>query len=159
MTQFRRIDDAGDLTGKTAIVRVDFNVPITGDRITDITRLKAAKPTVKALTEAGAKVALLAHFGRPKGQRVEAMSLAQIAPAFAAVLGAPVAFAEDCVGESVKAAIAALPAGGVILLENTRFHPAKKRVTKPSRAVWLCLAIYTSMTPFLRPTANMPLRP
>lgn len=127
MTQFRRIDDAGDLTGKTAIVRVDFNVPITGDRITDITRLKAAKPTVKALTEAGAKVALLAHFGRPKGQRVEAMSLAQIAPAFAAVLGAPVAFAEDCVGESVKVAIAALPAGGVILLENTRFHPGEEK--------------------------------
>ena len=127
MTQFRRIDDAGDLTGKTAIVRVDFNVPITGDRITDITRLKAAKPTVKALTEAGANVALLAHFGRPKGQRVEAMSLAQIAPAFAAVLGAPVAFAEDCVGESVKAAIAALPAGGVILLENTRFHPGEEK--------------------------------
>ncbi len=127
MTQFRRIDDAGDLTGKTAIVRVDFNVPIDGDRITDITRLKAAKPTVKALTEVGAKVALLAHFGRPKGQRVEAMSLAQIAPAFATVLGAPVAFAEDCVGESVKAAIAALPAGGVILLENTRFHPGEEK--------------------------------
>ena len=127
MTQFRRIDDAGDLTGKTAIVRVDFNVPIDGDRITDITRLKAAKPTIKALTEVGAKVALLAHFGRPKGQRVEAMSLAQIAPAFATVLGAPVAFAEDCVGESVKAAIAALPAGGVILLENTRFHPGEEK--------------------------------
>ena len=127
MSQIRRIEDAGDLTGKTAIVRVDFNVPIDGDRITDITRLKAARPTVKALTEAGAKVALLAHFGRPKGQRVDGMSLAPIAPAFQAVLGAPVAFAEDCVGESVKAAIADLPAGGVILLENTRFHPGEEK--------------------------------
>jgi len=127
MTQFRRIEDAGDMTSKTAIVRVDFNVPIDGDRITDITRLKAARPTVKALTEAGAKVALLAHFGRPKGERIESMSLAPIAPAFSAVLGAPVAFAEDCVGERVKAAIAALPAGGVILLENTRFHPGEEK--------------------------------
>jgi phosphoglycerate kinase len=127
MSQIKRIEDAGNLTGKTAIVRVDFNVPIDGDRITDITRLKAARPTVKALTDAGAKVALLAHFGRPKGQRVEAMSLAPIAPAFQAVLGAPVAFAEDCVGEGVKAAIAALPAGGVILLENTRFHPGEEK--------------------------------
>ena len=127
MTQFRRIEDAGDLTGKTAIVRVDFNVPIDGDRITDITRLKAAKPTVKALTEAGAKVALLAHFGRPKGERIEAMSLRPIVQAFATVLGAPVAFAEDCVGESVKRAIADLPASGVILLENTRFHPGEEK--------------------------------
>ncbi|MEL7128792.1 MAG: phosphoglycerate kinase [Pseudomonadota bacterium] len=127
MTRFRRISDAGDLTGKTALVRVDFNVPISGDRITDLTRIKAAKPTVTALINAGAKVALLAHFGRPKGQRVDTMSLRVIVPAVEAVMKCPVAFADDCTGENTKAAIENLPEGGVILLENTRFHPGEEQ--------------------------------
>ena len=122
MTDFRRIEDAGNLNGKTALVRVDFNVPMEGGRITDDTRLRAALDTVNALRSQGAKVALLAHFGRPKGERNMDMSLASIAPAFAAILGAPVSFARDCVGPDTKAAIEALPVKGVILLENTRFH-------------------------------------
>ena len=121
MTDFNRITDAGDLTGKTALVRVDFNVPMEDGRVTDDTRLSAALPTIKALTGAGAKVALLAHFGRPKGKIVPEMSLKPVAAAFESVLGVPVSFSETSTGEGAKAAIAALPAAGVILLENVRF--------------------------------------
>ena len=96
MTDFKRIKEAGDLTGKTALVRVDFNVPMDNGRVTDDTRLRAALPTIKALSGAGAKVALLAHFGRPKGKIVPEMSLKPVAAAFSDVLGAPVSFAENC---------------------------------------------------------------
>ena len=96
MSDFRRIEDAGDLTGKTALVRVDFNVPMADGKVTDDTRLRSALPTVEALRGKGAKVVLLAHFGRPKGQIVPEMSLKPIAAAFADVLGAPVHFAENC---------------------------------------------------------------
>lgn len=127
MADFNRIEDAGDLTGKTALVRVDFNVPMADGKVTDDTRLVAAIETVTALRNAGAKVALLAHFGRPKGERVADMSLAPIAPAFAEVIGEPVAFYEDCIGEGAKAAIEALPETGIILLENTRYHKGEEK--------------------------------
>ncbi len=127
MADFNRIEDAGDLTGKTALVRVDFNVPMADGNVTDDTRLVAAIDTVNALRGAGAKVALLAHFGRPKGERVAEMSLAPVAPAFAKVIGQPVAFYEDCIGEGAKAAIDALPETGIILLENTRYHKGEEK--------------------------------
>jgi phosphoglycerate kinase len=122
---FRRIEDAP--SNKTALVRVDFNVPMANGEVTDDTRLRAALPTIKALQAKGAKIALLAHFDRPKGKRVPEMSLKPVAPALAKLLGAPVAFADDCVGDEAKAAIAALPAGGVILLENTRFRAGEEK--------------------------------
>jgi phosphoglycerate kinase len=121
MTAFRRLVDA-PAKGKRALVRVDFNVPMQDGRVSDDTRLRAALPTIEALRKQGAKVILLAHFDRPKGKRVPSMSLAPVAPALTEILGAPVAFADDCVGEAAAAAIAALPPGGVVLLENTRFH-------------------------------------
>lgn len=124
---FKRIADAGNLTGKTALVRVDFNVPMENGLVTDDTRLRAAVDTVQSLRTAGAKVALLAHFGRPKGERVAEMSLAPVAGAFAKVLGANVSFIADCKGEHVKQAIADLPPAGVILLENTRFHAGEEK--------------------------------
>lgn len=127
MAGFRRIEDAGDLTGKTALVRVDFNVPMEGGRVTDDTRLRAAIDTVQTLRTAGAKVALLAHFGRPKGERVAEMSLAPVAPAFSEVLGSPVSFIADCKGAHVKSAIDALPPAGVILLENTRYYAGEEK--------------------------------
>ncbi|MEM1150888.1 MAG: phosphoglycerate kinase [Pseudomonadota bacterium] len=127
MSRFKRIEDAGDLTGKTALVRVDFNVPIIDGKITDTTRLHAASETVQTLRTNGAKVALLAHFGRPKGERKPDMSLAPIAPAFEAVLGSPVAFAADCKGPGVAQAIGDLPPAGVILLENTRFYAGEEQ--------------------------------
>jgi phosphoglycerate kinase len=123
---FRRLDDAKDLAGKRVLVRVDFNVPMENGAITDDTRLKAALPTIEFLRRAGAKIALLAHFDRPKGKRVQAMSLAPVAPALSRLIGAPVAFVDDCVGEGARQAIEALPEGGVALLENTRFHPGEE---------------------------------
>jgi phosphoglycerate kinase len=123
---FRTLDQAGDLTGKTALVRVDFNVPFQDGRISDDTRLRAAIPTIARLSKAGAKVVLMAHFDRPKGKVVPSMSLKPVAEPLAALIGVPVAFAEDCVGEPAKAAIAALQPGGVLLLENLRFHAGEE---------------------------------
>ncbi len=127
MSSFKRISDAGNLTGKVALVRVDFNVPMENGLVTDDTRLRAAVDTVQSLRTAGAKVALLAHFGRPNGQRVAEMSLAPVAGAFAKVLGANVSFVADCKGEHARKAIADLQPAGVILLENTRFYKGEEK--------------------------------
>ncbi|WP_396273125.1 phosphoglycerate kinase [Hyphomonas sp.] len=127
MHNFKRIADAGNLTGKVALVRVDFNVPMENGLVTDDTRLRAAVDTVQSLRTAGAKVALLSHFGRPKGQRAAELSLAPIAGAFAKVLGANVSFVADCKGEHAKKAIADLKPAGVILLENTRFCKGEEK--------------------------------
>ncbi len=127
MTAFKRISDAGNLIGKTALVRVDFNVPMENGRVTDDTRLRAAVDTVQALRTSGAKVALLAHFGRPNGERVPEMSLAPVAGAFSKVLGANVSFIADCKGDAVARAIAELEPAGVILLENTRYYKGEEK--------------------------------
>ena len=124
---FRTLDDAGSLAGKTALVRVDFNVPMEDGKITDDTRLRVALPTIAKLRDAGAKVALLAHFDRPKGKVVPSMSLKPVVDDLEHLLGAPVRFADDCVGDEAKAAIADLDAGGVILLENVRFHAGEEK--------------------------------
>jgi phosphoglycerate kinase len=123
---FKTLDDA-DLAGKRALVRVDFNVPMAEGRVTDDTRLRAALPTIEKLRVGGAKVVLLAHFDRPKGKRVPEMSLRPVVEPLAKLIGAPVAFADDCVGEAAKAAIEALPAGGVLLLENVRYHAGEEK--------------------------------
>jgi phosphoglycerate kinase len=124
---FRRIEDAP--SNQRALVRVDFNVPMADGKVTDDTRLRAAIPTIKALQAKGARVALLAHFDRPKGKRVPDMSLQQILPALAGVLASvdSVVFVDDCIGDGVGAALAALPPGGVALLENVRFHPGEEK--------------------------------
>ena len=123
---FRTLDDAKDLAGKTALVRVDFNVPMEGGKVTDDTRLRVAVPTIQRLRDAGAKVVLLAHFDRPKGQRVPSMSLKPVVEPLENVLGAPVRFADDCIGGPAVEAIRDLDAGGVLLLENMRFHAAEE---------------------------------
>lgn len=127
MSTFRTLDDAKDLSGKTALVRVDFNVPMEDGRVTDDTRLKAALPTIHRLREAGAKVVLLAHFDRPKGERVPSMSLRPVVEPLELLLHGPVRFADDCVGDDAKAMIADLDAGGVLLLENVRFHKGEEK--------------------------------
>jgi phosphoglycerate kinase len=127
MHNFKRIADAGNLTGKVALVRVDFNVPMENGLVADDTRLRAAVDTVQSLRTAGAKVVLLSHFGRPKGERVAELSLAPIAGAFARVLGSNVSFVADCKGEHAKKAIADLTPAGVILLENTRFYKGEEK--------------------------------
>ncbi|MFN7390316.1 phosphoglycerate kinase [Brevundimonas sp.] len=123
---FRTLDDSTNLGGKIALVRVDFNVPMEDGRVTDDTRLRVALPTIQKLRDAGARVALLAHFDRPKGKVVPSMSLAPVVDDLERLLGAPVRFASDCVGDEARAAIADLDAGGVILLENVRFHAGEE---------------------------------
>ncbi|MBA4000204.1 phosphoglycerate kinase [Brevundimonas sp.] len=121
--KFRTLSDLTDLSGKTALVRVDFNVPMEGGKVSDDTRLRAALPTINALRDLGAKVVLMAHFGRPKGQPNPEMSLKPVVEPLELLLSTPVWFAEDCIGEAPRAVIADdLAPGGVALLENVRFH-------------------------------------
>ena len=133
MTKIKIIEDAKDLDGKTALVRVDFNVPMQDGKVSDVTRLNAPIPTLQALREKGCKIALLSHFGRPKGHRVAEMSLAPVAEAFSDLMGTPIAFGQDCVGAEIAQQISALPDGGIILLENTRFH-AGEEINDPDLA-------------------------
>ncbi len=112
-----------DLRGKRVLMRVDFNVPLEAGRVTDDTRIVAALPTIRAILEQHPQaVILMSHLGRPKGEPKPEFSLRPVAGALAELLGQNVAFAEDCVGEPAERALAALPEGGVLLLENTRFH-------------------------------------
>ncbi len=122
---FRTLDDA-DLQGRRALVRVDLNVPMEDGQVSDDTRLQAAKPTVDKLRAGGAKVILLAHFDRPKGKVVPSMSLEPIVAPLAQVLGVPVAFAHDCIGQKARDAVAAMQPGDVLLLENVRFHAGEE---------------------------------
>jgi phosphoglycerate kinase len=122
---FRTLDQV-DLRGKRALVRVDFNVPMQDGKITDDTRLRAAIPTIDLLRKAGAKVILISHFDRPKGKRVPSMSLKPIVEPLSKLLGAPVAFADDCIGEVAERAVGYLKPGGVLLLENLRYHAGEE---------------------------------
>jgi len=119
----KTIDDLGDLSGKTVLVRSDLNVPLDGTTITDDGRVRAAVPTIKALLSAGAKVVVAAHLGRPKGAPEAKYSLAPVAVRLGELLGVPVHLAADTVGDSAKATVAALSAGEVAMLENIRFDP------------------------------------
>jgi phosphoglycerate kinase len=123
---FRTLQGA-DLKGKTALVRVDFNVPMENGQVQDDTRLRAALPTIDLLSKAGAKVVLLAHFDRPKGKRVPEMSLKPVVDPLAALVRKPIAWADDCVGEQAKAVIDSLKPGDVALLENLRYHGGEEK--------------------------------
>jgi phosphoglycerate kinase len=120
-----------DLSGKRCLVRVDFNVPLDDKDgtmvITDDTRIKETLPTIKFLIEKGAKVILCSHLGRPKGQRDPKQSLAPAAVRLSEMLGKPVAFASDCIGEEAKAKAMALGNGDVLVLENVRFHAGEEK--------------------------------
>ena len=120
------LDDI-DLDGKIVLTRVDLNVPVEDGRVTDTTRIERVKDTVLDILDKGGKPVLLAHFGRPKGQVVPEMSLSQIRATVEEVLGVPVRFGEDCIGETAAAAIAGLGRGEVLLLENTRFHSGEEK--------------------------------
>lgn len=125
MAKFKTIDDL-ELDGKVVLIRVDINVPVQDGQVTDMTRIEKIVPTVKDVQAKGGIPVLLAHFDRPKGQRVESMSLRQLVPALEQSLGQPVIFAEDCIGGKAKRVVAALKAGDVALLENTRFHEGEE---------------------------------
>jgi phosphoglycerate kinase len=124
-TAFKTLDQA-DVKGKRVLVRVDLNVPMENGRITDATRIERVVPTIRDIADRGGRVVLLAHFGRPKGRDLKE-SLRPVADAVAEHLGRPVAFAQDCVGEPARGAVAALADGDVVLLENTRFHPGEEK--------------------------------
>src|ERR1700736_4675161 len=123
---FRTLDTA-DVKGKRVLVRVDLNLPMTDRKVADDTRVRAVAPTIREIADKGGKVILLAHFGRPKGGPEEKYSLKQIVPAVAAVLGRPIAFAEDCIGPKAEAAVAAMKGGDILVLENTRFHKGEEK--------------------------------
>jgi phosphoglycerate kinase len=127
VAKFKTLDDI-DVSGRTVLLRVDFNVPMSGGEVTDATRIVRALPTITEISDKNAKVVLLSHFGRPKGQRSEDLSLAPVAKALQAALpGRAVAFAKDCVGPDAEEAVAALPADGILLLENLRFHGGEEK--------------------------------
>jgi phosphoglycerate kinase len=116
-----------DVRGKRVFLRVDFNVPIKGGRITDETRITSSLPTIKYALEQGATVICASHLGRPKGKPNPEMSLRPVAVRLGELLGRPVEFAEDCVGEQARAAVERAGRGGVVLLENLRFHPEEEK--------------------------------
>ena len=116
-----------DVSGKRVLVRVDFNVPLRDGVITDDTRIRAALPTIEALRERGAKIILVSHLGRPKGGPDPAFSLRPVADRLAQLTGAKVGFATDVVGDSAKAAVAALEPGDIVVLENIRFEPGETK--------------------------------
>jgi 3-phosphoglycerate kinase len=127
-----------DFSGKRVLVRVDFNVPLDGETITDDTRIRAAVPTLQYILEQKPKaLILMSHLGRPKGERKPDMSLKPVVPVLANLLGEDVVFADDCIGDIAENAIASLPDGGVIVLENTRYH---KGETKNDPAIAEALA-------------------
>ena len=119
--------DEMDLAGKVVLVRVDINVPVENGVVTDATRIEKIVPTVRDILAKGGKPVLMAHFGRPKGKVVAEMSLRPLVPELAKALDCKVNFAEDCIGAPAKAAVAALGAGEVLLLENTRFHAGEEK--------------------------------
>lgn len=127
MPAFKTLDDLTDIAGKRILVRVDLNVPVTDGKVSDTTRIERVAPTILELSEKGAKVILLAHFGRPKGEPVADQSLSLIAPAVEEVLDQHVAFASDCIGAPAAEAIAAMNDGDILLLENTRFHKGEEK--------------------------------
>ena len=119
--------DQIDLSGRRVFLRVDFNVPLEDGRITDDTRITAVLPTLQHCLKVGASLVLASHLGRPKGKPDPQYSLKPVAEHLASLLKRPVVFAEDCVGDAAKKAVESAPDGGVVLLENLRFHPEEEK--------------------------------
>ncbi len=126
MPRFKTLDDL-DVAGKRVLVRADLNVPVRDGAVTDATRIERTAPGLKELMAKGARVIVLSHFGRPKGKVVAELSLKPVAAALGRALGTDVAFADDCVGAAAESAVRALQPGGVLLLENLRFHAEEEK--------------------------------
>jgi len=126
MTAFKTLD-ALDPKGKRVLLRVDLNVPMENGRVTDATRIDRVLPSIEEVSGKGGRVILLAHFGRPKGQRVDSESLRGVVGALEERLGRRVVFVDDCIGPAAAAAVATMQDGDVVLLENTRFHAGEEK--------------------------------
>ena len=122
---FRTLDQA-DVSGKRVLLRVDLNVPMDNGKVTDATRIERVAPTITEIADKGGKVVILAHFGRPKGPDPKE-SLRPVAAEVAKIVGRHVGFAEDCIGEKAESAVAAMKAGEILVLENTRFHKGEEK--------------------------------
>ena len=127
MSQFKTLDDLGDVTGKVALVRVDLNLPMKEGRASDLTRVQAVAPTILELADAGAKVLLLAHFGRPRGERHSTMSLSVVQGDVERVLGREVMFVSEVAGPVVEQSLGIFRNGDIGILENTRFWPGEEK--------------------------------
>ncbi|QWW67143.1 phosphoglycerate kinase [Rhizobium sp. WYJ-E13] len=127
MAVFKTLDDLNDIAGKRVLVRVDLNVPVKDGKVTDTTRIERVAPTILELSEKGAKVILLAHFGRPKDGPSAEFSLSLVAPSVEQVLDHCVLTAADCIGEAAASAVAKMNNGDILLLENTRFHKGEEK--------------------------------
>ncbi|WP_416064641.1 phosphoglycerate kinase [Rhizobium sp. ZK1] len=127
MAAFKTLDDLNDIAGKRVLVRVDLNVPVKDGKVTDTTRIERVAPTILELSEKGAKVILLAHFGRPKDGPSAEFSLSLVAPSVEQVLDHCVLTAADCIGEAAASAVAKMNNGDILLLENTRFHKGEEK--------------------------------
>ena len=126
MAAFKTLDDLGDVTGQVALVRVDLNLPMKDGSATDVTRVEAVKPTILELSEKGAKVLLLAHFGRPGGKRSSVLSTSMVVGDVEAVLGKELMFVPEIAGPVVQQSIGILRNGDIGLLDNTRFWPGEE---------------------------------
>jgi phosphoglycerate kinase len=124
MTTIRTLDDA-DVQGKRVLLRVDLNVPMEDGKVGDVTRIERVIPTIREVADGGGRAVLLSHLGRPKGPDPK-LTLRPVAAALARVIGRPVVFADDCIGDRAAAAVDAMKPGDILCLENTRFHPGEE---------------------------------
>jgi phosphoglycerate kinase len=116
-----------DLKGKRVLMRVDFNVPLESGKVANDKRIRAALPTIKYITNAGGRLILMSHLGRPKGRRLPELSLAPCVAVLSALLGKKVRFVDDCIGDAVEAAVESLGEGDILLLENLRYYPEETK--------------------------------
>lgn len=156
MTEYKTMDDLGDLHGKVVMLRADLNVPMDENfHVTNTARIDRTVPTVKELMEKGAKVVVISHFGRPEGKGDMKNSLSHIVGDLEKALGKKVVFVDDCIGEKVEAAVKAMSSDEVLLLENLRFYSEEKKATKLSPNSWLHRP--TFMFPTLSPPPTAPM--
>ena len=124
--KFTTLDDL-DAQGKRVLLRLDLNVPMADGRVTDATRIERSADTIRELSEKSARVVILSHFGRPKGQVVPDMSLQPVSEELGRITGLAVTFARDCIGDEANATVSTMKDGDVVVLENTRFHPGEEK--------------------------------
>ena len=155
MANFNTLDDLGDIKGKVVFVRADLNVPAKEGKVTDTTRIDRFAPTMVALADKGAKVIVTSHFGRPDGEKKPEFSMAFIVPELEKATGKTIKFVDDCIGEKVDSAVAAMQDGDVIMLKICAFIKAKKIMTNNFAKRWQKAWIFMSMMLFQQRIVHM----